>query len=196
MGREIEIARLNHDLSQAAAGRAMGISAASWSRLERGRTSYLPLVTLARALAVVGLDLHVRADPGGQPVRDWAHLQLLERLLSVLGSEARWRTEVPLPNPGDWRAWDAMIELHRLRIGVEAETRARDAQELQRRLTQKQRDGGVDRLILLLADTRHNRAFLRAVGAGFLADFPVSSRQALERLAVSQDPGGNAIVLL
>ncbi len=86
--------------------------------------------------------------------------------------------------------------LHHLRIGVDAETRARDAQELQRRLTQKQRDGGVDRLILLLADTRHNRAFLRAVGAGFLADFPVSSRHALERLAVSQDPGGNAMVLL
>jgi len=196
LGREIELARLNHDLSQAAAGRAMGISAASWSRLERGRSTYLPLVTLARALAVVGLDLHIRAYPGGHVVRDTAHLQLLERLRSVLGSTARWRTEVPLPNPGDRRAWDALIQFGHLRIGVEAETRARDAQELQRRLALKQRDGGVDRLILLLADTRHNRDFLRGVGAGFLADFPVSSRQALDRLAVSADPGGNAIVLL
>ena len=124
LGREIELARLDHDLSQSAAGRAMGISAASWSRLERGRSTYLPLVTLAQALAVVGLDLQIRAYPGGQVVRDTAHLQLLERLRSVLGSSARWRTDVPLPNPGDRRAQDALIQLGHLRIGVEAEAAA------------------------------------------------------------------------
>jgi hypothetical protein len=44
-----------------------------------------------------------------------------------------------------------MTRIAGLRIGVEAETRARDRQELQRRVALKRRDGGVDRVILLLA---------------------------------------------
>ena len=172
------------------------MSASAWSRLERGIAPALPLVDLARAMAVVGLDLYIRAYPGGKPVRDQAHLDLLERLRVLLRSDARWQTEVPLPNPGDRRAWDALIRLHSVRIGVEAETRGRDSQELQRRLSLKRRDGGVDHVILLLADTRHNRQFLRRAGKGFQADFPVDGEMALERLAVGEDPGGSAVVLL
>ena len=72
---------------------------------------------------------------------------------------------MPLPNAGDRRAWDAVIGIARVRIGVEAETRARDEQELERRLSLKRRDGGVDHVILLLADTRSNRLFVRWVGS-------------------------------
>jgi hypothetical protein len=53
----------------------------------------------------------------------------------------------------------------------------------------------VEHVILLLSDTRHNRAFLRAAGSGFLAAFPIDGRLALERLAASADPGGSAIIL-
>ncbi|MEA2025123.1 MAG: helix-turn-helix transcriptional regulator [Chloroflexota bacterium] len=195
-GREVRLARLNHDLSQGAAGQKIGMSASAWSRLERGVAPALPLVDLARAMAVVGLDLYVRAYPGGKPVRDQAHLDLLERLRIILASDVLWRTEAPLPNPGDRRAWDALIRVGRVSVGVEAETRGRDSQELQRRLSLKRRDGGVDHLILLLANTRHNRQFLRQAGEGFHADFPVDGEVALERLAAGEDPGGSSIVLL
>jgi len=147
-------------------------------------------------LAVVGLDPSVHTYPGGRPLRDSGHLQLLDRLRIRLGSAIRWRTEVPFPNAGDRRAWDALLLVGRTRIGVEAETRVRDAQELQRRLLLKQRDGGVDHLLLLLGNTRNNRLFLRTCGEGFLASFPVSGSDALERLAAGRDPGGNAIVLM
>ena len=83
-----------------------------------------------------------------------AHIALLRRLQSALGPRVGWRTEVPLPGGGDRRAWDALIGVGATRIGVETETRARDAQSLQRRLALKKRDGGVDHVILLLADTR------------------------------------------
>ena len=83
-----------------------------------------------------------------------------------------------------------------VRIGVEAETRARDSQDLQRRLNLKRRDGRVDHVILLLADTRHNRDFLRSCSDSFLADFPVPQHRALELLGASTDPGGSAIILL
>ena len=65
MGRELRTARLGLDLSQTDAGRAIGVSASSWSRMERGAVPNLALLELGRALAVVGLDLHVRAYPGG-----------------------------------------------------------------------------------------------------------------------------------
>jgi hypothetical protein len=97
---------------------------------------------------------------------------------------------------GDHRAWDALIGVGAIRIGVEAESRAHDAQALQRRLALKRRDGGVDHVLLLLSNTRHNREFLRACGPGFLSDFPVNGRDALARLARGEDPGGSAIVLL
>ncbi len=196
IGREIRQARLDVDLSQTVASAALGKSASSWSRLERGVAPKLPLVDIVRAAAVVGLEVNVRAFPGGCPLRDQAHLELLERLRAELHADIAWGTEVPLPNPGDKRAWDALARMRSVRIGIEAETRGRDAQALQRRLALKRRDGGVDHVVLLLSDTRHNRAFVRALGAGFLADFPVPGRLALERLRAGQDPGGSSIILL
>jgi len=127
MGRELRTARLGLDLSQTDAGRAIGVSPSTWSRIERGAVPNLALLELGRALAVVGLDLHVRAYPGGRPLRDEAHLRLLERLHCRLGAGARWRTEVPLPLAGDRRAWDALIVVGAVSIGIEAETRRRVA---------------------------------------------------------------------
>lgn len=196
LGRELRLARLNHDLSQRTAADGAGLSQPGWSRLESGATNEGPVLDLARALAVVGLDLHMRAYPSGSPLRDRAHVALLERLRGRLGPGARWMTEVPLPNSGDRRAWDALIIVSGVRIGVEAETRARDAQELQRRLALKRKDGGVDHVILLLADTRHHRAFLRAAGEGFRSAFPLDGRTIVNRLALASDPGGSGIVLL
>jgi transcriptional regulator with XRE-family HTH domain len=196
IGQELRSARLNHDLSQTVAGRGIGVSASTWSRLERGASPSLSLIDLWRASAIVGLDLQVRTYASGGPLRDEASRQLLDRLRARLGPGATWRTEVPMPRVGDQRAWDALIAIDRVRIGVEAETRARDAQELQRRLALKQRDAGVDHVILLLRDSRHNRAFIDAAGEAFRAAFPVSGRTALQRLAVPADPGGSAIVLL
>ncbi len=196
LGREIREARLDRNLSQRSVSGAVGKSVSAWSRLERGQSPFLPLTDFVRAAAAVGLDLRVRAYPGGDALRDRAHLALLERLRVRLGEEILWQTEVPLPNVRDRRAWDALIRMPPVRIGVEAETRARDSQALQRRLVLKRRDGGVDHLILLLSDTRHNRAFMRGAGAGFHADFPVPGAIALERLAASRDPGGDSVILL
>ena len=79
---------------------------------------------------------------------------------------------------------------------MEAETRARDSQALERRLALKLRDGGVDHVILLLADTRNDRAFVRGLGAGFRDAFPVPGRVAIARLSAGEDPRGSAIILL
>jgi hypothetical protein len=77
---------------------------------------------------------------------------------------------------------------------VEAQTRLHDAQAAQRRLELKKRDGQRGWLILLVADTRSNRAVLRSRPFGDA--FPVSASRALDALVRGEDPGGDAIVML
>lgn len=194
--REIRHARLDRGISQAGLGRAVDMSRGWISRIERGLAPDLTIRQASLLLAAVGLRLSARAYPAGPPIRDAAHVALLDRTRVRLHRSLRWATEVPLPAPGDQRAWDATIRGREWTIGVEAETRPRDVQALKRRLALKQRDGGVDGLLLVLLDSRHNRALLRADASALAEQFPVPGRRALELLGVGLGPGGNAIVLL
>jgi hypothetical protein len=102
--------------------------------------------------------------------------------------------------PGDRRAWDAVITdrggAPAWRVGVEAETRPRDLQALERRLAIKARDGNVDAVVLLLANTRHNRDLVQGREADWRERFPLAGRRALELLGARVKPPGDAIVLL
>ena len=196
LAREFELARLNYGLSYAEVGRAVGLSDSQVGRIARGRSPSLTIEQASRLLAAVGLELSIRAYPKGQPVRDGAHLGLLEALRSRLHPSLRWRTEVPLPIVGDLRAWDAIVGGRGWELAIEAETRPPDLQALDRRLALKQRDGGVDQVVLLLSDTRHNHELVRGNDPWVASRFPVPGRRALELLAAAASPGGSAIVFL
>lgn len=146
--------------------------------------------------AVLGMDLSIRAYPAGDPIRDAAHAALLERLHLCCHRSIAWRTEVAFPIANDLRSWDATAVCPAFRAGVEAETRIRDVQALDRRLALKERDGGMDRLFLLVLDSRANRSVLRAQGAQLSLRFPVPGDRALELLGAGVDPGDNALILL
>ena len=193
---EARSARLTSGLGQADVASALGISVAQYSRIERGLSPDLAISTAVRLFAVLGMDLSVRAYPEGDPIRDAAHSALLERLRVRCHRSVVWRTEVPFPLRGDLRAWDATATCPAFRAGVEAETRIRDVQALDRRLALKERDGGMDRMILLVLDSRANRAALREAGSQLLLRFPIPGARALELLAAGVDPGGNTLICL
>ena len=194
LGREIHTARMAHGLSQAAIARSVGIAQSQVSEIERGRHRAVPHDVLARVAASVGLELSLRVFPGGQPLRDRAHIRLFERFRGVVGRSWDWSAEVPLPIPGDKRAWDRVLRGDRVVIGVEGETRPTDLQELHRRLALKKRDGGVDRLILVLADSEWCRRLMRLNDLD--SAFPVPGKAAMKALAEGRDPGGDSIVLI
>ena len=203
VAREFYAARTNAGVSQAVVADRAGLSRPQYGRIERGIAPEVSLVMVARIAAVLGLDTALRFFPSSDPIRDVAHAALLERFHAICHPSLWWRTEVPFPGPGDRRAWDAVVggmrgtgEAPRVRIGVEAETRPNDVQALDRKLALKERDGDVERVILLLSDTRHNRSFLRGPGASLRNRFPLDGRRALLHLAAASDPGSNAIVLL
>jgi hypothetical protein len=166
------------------------------SKIERCEADEVGYRLLCVLFAAVGMDLSSRVFPGGAPLRDEAHRQLLARFRARLPADATWRTEVPLPGPSDQRAWDAETRLWSRRVGVEAEVRPTDLQAMERRVMLKVRDGNVDRIVLVMADTRRNRDLLRRVSGGLRGSFPLQGRQALAALHASTDPGCNLLVVV
>jgi transcriptional regulator with XRE-family HTH domain len=196
LGIELRRTRQHHGLSQTAVGRAAGISPSQVSRIERGLLPRISIHRIARLMAVVGLELSVRAYPAGPPIRDAAHRALLDRFRARIGPHVSWRFEVPIGPTGDLRAWDAVASVAGARVAVEAETRPRDVQELQRRLAVKLRDdGSVAGVVLLLSDTRYNRALVRDHGDALRADLPLTAAAVLAALVNGRSPGGSGIVL-
>jgi len=100
-----------------------------------------------------------------------------------------------MPITGDRRSADAVISGPGFEILVEAETRLDDVQALERSIAGKQRDLGIDRVILLVADTRHNREVINRVGE-LRRRFPLATRTCVLALARGRDPGGDALVIL
>jgi transcriptional regulator with XRE-family HTH domain len=196
VGREIRLARRGLGLSLRTVAREIGISPIELSRIERGLAPWVSVITLARACAVVGLDLSVKTYPGARPVREVRHVRLLARLRRLLHPSLLWATEVPLPNVGDQRSIDAVIRGPGWRYGVEAELNPVDGQALLRRLRLKLRDSGIDGLILLLPDTRQARRF-RAEYAELLAsDYPGRSSATLHALAQGECPTGSTVIVV
>lgn len=198
IGEEVRIARLAAGLSQTRVAGAAGGSQAQLSRLEHGRVRHVDVVQLSRILAATGLRLSMRTFPEGSPIRDTAHVALLRRLRALLAPAWSWRLEVPV-RPGsaqDARRWDALAGLGPLALGFEAETRLYDAQAQFARALSKQAAGGVDRLVLVVADSHLDRRVLAEIGPLVRGDFPVGPRHMLAVLREGRDPGGNGIVLL
>ncbi len=196
IGETFRDARLRAGLTQRELGAAVGISHTEVSRIELGKAPRVPYETLVVMASVLGLDLPLRAYPSGDPIRDAAQLGLLAKLRSRLAPGLSWRTEVPLRIPGDQRAWDAAIGGDGWQIRIDAESRLHDIQACSRRTALKRRDDGQEIVLLLVADTRHNRRALRLAAADLAGDFPFSGVHALAALARGERPPGSAVVML
>jgi hypothetical protein len=196
IGRDVRLARTGAGASLREAAGRVGMSHAQFRRIERASLEGVSVDQLSLACIAVGLKLIAKAIPASGPAIDAGQLALLDRFRSVLPAETPFWTEVPLPIPGDLRAWDAMIVLEAVRIAIEAETRLADVQALDRRLQLKLRDGGVDRLILLVSDTAHNREFLGHHRAALRASFPFDGRQLLPAIRAGRAPSASGILVI
>ena len=196
LGEELREARLARGLRQIDVARATNVSHSHISRIERGLLRDLAVADAARHGAAVGLRLHARFYPSGAGLRDAAQVDLLRRFRARIGDAWSWQLEAPLKIPGDMRAFDLLLTGAGGSIAVEAITRLRDAQAQLREATRKQRDGEVNRLVVLLAATHHNRDALDSAADVLATAFPLTTRATLAVLANGEDPGQNGIVLL
>lgn len=195
------MARVAAGLSLAFVGAAVGLSRSHLARIERAQVRYVGVRYLARIGAALGLDVRVRAYPGGDALRDAGHGRLGSRLRVRIHPGVRIRSERLLPDVDDARAWDLWLDGWPADpdgdgLPVELETRVSDYQALVRRLNRKMRDGRVSSVLLVVADTASNRRAIAAAGAQVGADFPVSARAALASLAAGECPAGSALIFI
>ena len=148
---------------QAAVARAARVSTSTISRIESAKLEHLSVREAIVVADAVGLDLSIKSYPGRRATRDQAHAKRLTSFLAHVASPLRFATEVALPHRDgvfEQRAWDAMLFSDDGHTGVELEQRLHDVQAQTRRIMLKWRDSGADRLLLLIANTSHNRAVL------------------------------------
>ena len=172
------------------------MSHAQFGRIERGEINGLTISQASRACAAVGLKLVIRVYADSDSVLDTPQLALLERFRIRLGAGSIWSREVPLPIPGDRRAWDAVVEIGGGRFAIEAEARLRDLQALERRIALKQRDGEMEIVVLLVNDTASNRAVLRIHERDLRVRFPLDGRAILAAIDGGRAPAANGILVM
>jgi transcriptional regulator with XRE-family HTH domain len=197
LGEELSLARRIAGLTLGEVSAATGISMSELSRMERGVAPWVTFSTFARTAAAVGAEIWFRSYPGGEPIRDIAHVRLSDAFRALLGPGFVVRAEVPIGDPRDLRAWDlTLADVFGATCGVEFETRFLDAQDQLRRLHRKVADGGLDRVLLVIADTRANRAALRAAAGLLATTFAIDDQAVFESLKVGKVPPRNAVILV
>jgi transcriptional regulator with XRE-family HTH domain len=194
---EVVAARKSLGLSQRTVAKAAGISRTQLGRLERGAL-LAPTIDLVCAVArVLGLEVSLGLFPAGTPVRDAPHLALLARFEALLGALLRMRREVPLPIPGDRRAWDAAIMDANEIAFAEGETHLGDMQALGRRVELKLRDDPRSPVVILVvARTRHNEQVLREHRETLRALLPLDGAAIAKHLRAGRIPPASGIIVL
>jgi transcriptional regulator with XRE-family HTH domain len=185
-------------LSQELVAHRAGVSRSELSRIERSAVATAVIDRLASVAAVLGMRLRINLYPEGEPLRDRVQAPGLELVRKRLHPSMAWRSEVVLPGQGDRRAWDAVaIDEERIWTGFEWISRVGAIDAMLRRTNQKQRDDPrISRVVLVIADTRRNRAALRLALAAVREGFPLGTRDVLTALAAGHAPALNGIVLL
>ncbi|MFV2063780.1 MAG: helix-turn-helix domain-containing protein [Chloroflexota bacterium] len=196
LGAELRAARLAAGLSLREVEAASGISRAQLARMEGAHAPGVTLRALSTVFAVLGQRLSARPYPEGPPVRDAAHARLLDRFRRRLSQKLRFRTEVPLRLDRDQRAWDGQIIAQEGDCRVEAETVLQDIQTTDRRIALKMVDDDVDRVVLLVAATQHNRRVLREFRSLIADRYPLETRAVLKALREGRIPVRSGVVIL
>jgi transcriptional regulator with XRE-family HTH domain len=197
IGRDLRDARLTAGVSLATAAHAAEMSPSQLGRIERGELDAPDLEQICRAARALGQAASVKLYPVGSPVRDAAHLTLLQRFEARLARPLRLLREVPLPIERDTRAWDGMVVGAEQPMFTEAETHIYDAQALERRIELKLRDDPRSAIVLLVASrTRHNRVVIDEHRESLRGLFPLEGSAILRAVGAGRLPSAGGIVLL
>jgi hypothetical protein len=175
---------------------ALGWSQSHVSRLERlVQIDEVSVVELAELAGMLGLELGAGLYPIGDGLVDRGHQALLSRFRHLMSPSIQITSEVPLLRAG-LRSWDLLLRMAGQLVGVEAETRIRDAQELVRRIRIRERDGGADLILIVLSDSRHNREAVDELRQMLGANYITSPRRILAALRSGQTLPGSGVVLV
>jgi transcriptional regulator with XRE-family HTH domain len=194
LGEELLEARLRAGLTLSQVAAAIGATRWQVRRHEQGKAPFANILDLSLHAAAVGLDLRVRAFAAASAIRDAGQVRVMDRFLGLIGSLWAVLLEAPVGMLGDQRAFDCVLRCAGLVIGVEVIVRLRDVQAQLRPLFAKARDAGIDRLIIVVADTRANREALELAGGVLGAGLSMDARATFAALSAGTLPPRDALV--
>jgi len=198
-GDDLREARLRAGLTLERVAAAVGVSASTLLRTERGVGPGPRPEMMAAHAESVGLRARLLLYPGDDPIRDSAQVRLIRSFRDAIGSMLPMDLERPVIigiRSGDRRAFDAVIRLPSGDCGVECYTRFHDCQAQLRAALLKQRDAQLGKLVIVVRGTHANR---RAVGTAadlIRLNFPIGTRTVLATLRAGRDLSANGIVLI
>jgi hypothetical protein len=172
----------------------LGWSQARYWRLENATDAALGEVSAVAA--ALGLELSSSLHRVSDALVDRGHLALLARFRSLLSASIKVVSEALLPNPGEQRSWDLLLRIAAQIVGVEAETKVRDVQATVRKVRGRERDGGADEILLVLADTRANRASLDDLTVALGPRFATPPGQLRAALRAGRPLPGSGVLLV
>jgi transcriptional regulator with XRE-family HTH domain len=193
---ELRVSRQIAGLSQRALAAEMGWSKSELARLGAFKYPSVSVVRMCELASALGFELSGSLHPLGDGVRDRGQSAAIDRLLGQLHRSYTHRREVPFPVLGDLRSWDLVLRLASYRIGVEVETRVRYVQELVRRIRQRERHGGVDQIVVVLADTVHNRALIGSLRAALGDQYSASPRAIMRAMCAGERLPRSGVILI
>jgi transcriptional regulator with XRE-family HTH domain len=197
---ELRDARVSAGLSQAQVAGAIGISQANVWRLEAGKIGDVSVERLSEMASVLGFEISLGLHPVGDALRDKGQLAVGRRFEQLLAGKWRVTDETLLPGAGELRAWDKLLRLVGASppylVGVDIETRIRDIQALTRRTRARERDGQVDVILVVLADTATNRRLAPELRSSLGEGYQTSARVLLSGLRSGERLVGSGVVLI
>lgn len=186
-------------ISQHAMARELGCSQANLWRTEAEEVA-VTVVRLSEMASVMGLELSIGLHELGDPIRDKGQQALAGRFAALLSPRWAVTSEALLPMPGDLRAWDKLLRLTGAErgqlVGVDLETRIRDVQALVRRTRMRERDGGVDAIVIVLSDSATDRRLVAQLRDALGPDYATNSRVLLKALREGSALAGSGVVLI
>jgi hypothetical protein len=170
------------------------------TRLERGSFDDLGITRLSEIASVLGYEVSVGLHPIGDPVRDKGQLACGRRFGALLSDRWRVTDETLLPGAGEQRAWDKLLRLTdaapRYQVGADIESRVWDIQAIVRRTRARERDGQVDHILIVLADSAHNRRIADELRRALGADYATGSPRIMAALRKGERLSGSGVVLV
>jgi DNA-binding XRE family transcriptional regulator len=196
IGHEVTLARTNLALSRYAAARLAGVSPETQQRVEDGDPR-VSIDTACRVAATIGLKVWAKAFPARTAsLRDTGQLRIASFLQSIAADTFRRALELGL---GNGRSIDTVLfgpmeiiamEIERLIADFQAQYRAAATKRDELALVHQR----PVRLVLVIEDTRRNRAALREHAALIRSTLPAGSRDVLRALRAGEPLGRDGIL--
>lgn len=196
---ELRRVRVGAGVSREQMARELAWSPSALARTEADVLDDVGVIRLSAMASALGMELSLGLHPIGDPIRDKGQQALGRRFDALLGPVWQVMDEAPLPLPGDRRAWDKLLRLRgaepRYLVGVDLETRIRDIQQLVRRTRLRERDGGVDQILIALSDSATNRRLVGQLREALGPGYATGPRLILRGLKMSRPLPGSGVIL-